>query len=179
MLHRLTRSRSTTKLLSFFEVPVNALPTIRSSAEPLGTVIGTSFAGIPITGVCTYCWMIFRDANGRKCLGDQQAALLGQNCLRPGETKSTFVAPLWLPSSFDLRSDRYGTGCFLLCNSGTRPVFSEKGLLTTVAFQLGPAAPVFYAVEGSVAIAGAGVRWLRDNLGIIGQVSEIGGQRCS
>ena len=89
-------------------------------------------------------------------LGDQQAALVGQMCIEPGMVKNT-----------------YGTGCFLLCNTGTQPVLSRKGLLTTVAFQLGPNAPVFYALEGAVAIAGAAVKWLRDSLGIIAKANEV------
>jgi glycerol kinase len=82
-------------------------------------------------------------------LGDQQAALLGQACFDPGEAKNT-----------------YGTGCFLLMNTGERPAPSRHGLLTTVAFQRAGEAPR-YALEGSVAIAGALVQWLRDNLGVI------------
>ncbi|XP_078224062.1 glycerol kinase 2 [Callithrix jacchus] len=84
------------------------------------------------------------------CLGDQCAALVGQMCLQEGQAKNT-----------------YGTGCFLLCNTGRKCVFSEHGLLTTVAYKLGREKPVYYALEGSVAIAGAVIRWLRDNLGII------------
>jgi glycerol kinase len=90
------------------------------------------------------------------CLGDQQAALLGQNCLRPGMAKIT-----------------YGTGCFLLCHTGPKPVFSSSGLLTTVAYKLGPSAIPAYALEGSVAVAGAVVSWLRDRLGIVKDVSEV------
>src|SRR5215207_7450471 len=82
-------------------------------------------------------------------LGDQQAALFGQTCFNPGDVKNT-----------------YGTGCFMLLNTGPDPVPSRHGLLTTVAYQLGDAPPV-YALEGSVAIAGALVQWLRDNLGLI------------
>ena len=91
-------------------------------------------------------------------LGDQQAALFGQACFTPGTAKNT-----------------YGTGCFLLLNTGTRPVSSSHGLLTTVAYQVEGAAGV-YALEGSVAIAGAAVQWLRDNLGIVdtaGSVEEL------
>jgi glycerol kinase len=82
-------------------------------------------------------------------LGDQQAALVGQTCFKSGEAKST-----------------YGTGCFLLMNTGEKPVASRHGLLTTVAYKLG-SQPARYALEGSVAIAGALVQWLRDNLGLI------------
>ncbi len=88
-------------------------------------------------------------------LGDQHAALLGQACLKPGEAKST-----------------YGTGCFLLMNTGPAPFPSTSGLLTTLGFKLGDA-PATYALEGSVAIAGALVQWLRDNLGLISSAYEI------
>src|SRR6266481_1236182 len=88
-------------------------------------------------------------------LGDQQAALVGQTCFERGEAKNT-----------------YGTGCFMLMNIGERPAESHHGLLTTVACQFGQK-PAHYALEGSVAIAGALVQWLRDNLGIIQSSSEI------
>ncbi len=88
-------------------------------------------------------------------LGDQQAALVGQACFEAGEAKNT-----------------YGTGCFLLMNTGTRAVESRHGLLTTVAYKLGDAAPA-YALEGSVAITGALVQWIRDNLGLISRSSDI------
>ncbi|HKE31239.1 MAG TPA: glycerol kinase GlpK [Candidatus Angelobacter sp.] len=88
-------------------------------------------------------------------LGDQQAALVGQTCFQSGEAKNT-----------------YGTGCFLLMNTGTRPVQSKCGLLTTVAYRLGNE-PAVYALEGSVAISGALVQWLRDNLGLIRSSAEI------
>jgi glycerol kinase len=90
-------------------------------------------------------------------LGDQQAALFGQTCFGPGEAKNT-----------------YGTGCFLLLNTGVDPVPSTNGMLTTVAFQIADR-PAQYALEGSVAIAGAGVQWLRDNLGLIDSAEEIEG----
>jgi glycerol kinase len=88
-------------------------------------------------------------------LGDQQAALVGQTCFRNGEAKNT-----------------YGTGCFLLMNTGEKPVKSKHGLLTTVGYKLGEQ-PAVYALEGSVAIAGALVQWLRDNLGLIRSSPEI------
>ncbi|MFC0282328.1 glycerol kinase GlpK [Camelimonas abortus] len=88
-------------------------------------------------------------------LGDQQAALFGQACLAPGDIKNT-----------------YGTGCFMLMNTGDRPVTSRSGLLTTVAYQLDGAPPV-YALEGSIAITGALVQWLRDNLGFISSSEEV------
>lgn len=88
-------------------------------------------------------------------LGDQQAALVGQTCYQPGQAKNT-----------------YGTGCFMLMNTGTEIKPSTQGLLTTVAYQFGNQ-PVHYALEGSVAIAGALVQWLRDNLGIIEKSSDV------
>ena len=88
-------------------------------------------------------------------LGDQQAALFGQTCFETGQLKCT-----------------YGTGCFMLMHTGERPVHSAHGLITTVAARLG-AGPATYALEGSVAVAGALIGWLRDNLGIIGDASEV------
>ena len=88
-------------------------------------------------------------------LGDQQAALFGQTCFNPGEAKNT-----------------YGTGCFMLLNTGTQPVQSQSGLLTTLGYQIG-GQPAVYCLEGSIAITGALVQWLRDNLGIIESSSEI------
>ena len=88
--------------------------------------------------------------------GDQQAALFGQACFEPGQAKNT-----------------YGTGAFLLRNTGEAPVGSSSGLLTTVAWQLGPNEPATYALEGSVFIAGAAVQWLRDGLKAIGRAPDI------
>jgi glycerol kinase len=88
-------------------------------------------------------------------LGDQQAALVGQTCFQPGEAKNT-----------------YGTGCFMLLNTGTQIVPSTSGLLTTLAYRLGDQ-PAVYALEGSIAITGALVQWLRDNLGLISSSAEI------
>ncbi|EFJ14127.1 hypothetical protein SELMODRAFT_121015 [Selaginella moellendorffii] len=107
-------------------------------------VIGKVCEGWPLAGVPL-----------AGCLGDQHAAMLGQHC-KKGEAKST-----------------YGTGCFILLNTGEEVVPSTHGLLTTVAYKLGPKAPTCYALEGSIAIAGAAVQWLRDNLGIIKSASEI------
>lgn len=90
------------------------------------------------------------------CLGDQSAALVGQLCFKSGQAKNT-----------------YGTGCFLLCNTGEKPVSSAHGLLTTIAYQLGPRQVPSYALEGSVAIAGGMVQWLRDNLGIIESSEDL------
>ena len=96
-----------------------------------------------------------RDVPVSGILGDQQAALVGQTCFAEGEVKNT-----------------YGTGCFLLMNIGTKPRESTAGLITTVAYQLG-SKPARYALEGSIAITGALVQWLRDNLGIIETSSDV------
>jgi glycerol kinase len=88
-------------------------------------------------------------------LGDQQAALVGQTCFQPGEAKNT-----------------YGTGCFMLMNTGTQAVPSKSGLLTTLGYQFGTQSAV-YALEGSIAVTGALVQWLRDNLGLISSSAEV------
>ena len=88
-------------------------------------------------------------------LGDQQAALFGQACYSAGEAKNT-----------------YGTGCFMLMNTGEKPVASKAGLLTTMGYKIGNQKAV-YALEGSIAIAGALIQWLRDNLGLIQSSAEV------
>jgi len=88
-------------------------------------------------------------------LGDQQAALFGQTCFSPGEAKNT-----------------YGTGCFMLLNTGTKAVPSKSGLLTTLGYKIGDE-PAVYALEGSIAITGALVQWLRDNLGLISRSADV------
>lgn len=88
-------------------------------------------------------------------IGDQQGALVGQSCFNVGDVKST-----------------YGTGCFLIVNTGTIPKLSSNGLLTTPAYKLGPDAPCFYSLEGSIAVAGSAVTWLRDALGVISSSSD-------
>ncbi len=97
----------------------------------------------------------FKGINVMGMLGDQQAALVGQTCFAPGQAKNT-----------------YGTGCFMLMNTGTQVVPSQHGLLTTVAYQLGNQ-PACYALEGSIAYAGSLVQWCRDNLGIISSSADI------
>ncbi|CAH0476865.1 unnamed protein product [Peronospora belbahrii] len=88
-------------------------------------------------------------------LGDQQAALFGQTCFLPGDVKNT-----------------YGTGCFLMMNTGTKPVVSTKGLITTIGYQIGTK-PTVYALEGSISYAGSLVQWLRENLKLIHDTNEI------
>jgi glycerol kinase len=127
------------EMLQTFSIPRSLLPRIVSSSEVYGQIATGPLRGIPIAGI----------------LGDQQAALVGQTCFRPGEAKNT-----------------YGTGCFMLMNTGSKPVSSVAGLITTVAYRLGTQ-PAHYALEGSIAIAGALVQWLRDNLGIIEKSSDV------
>ncbi len=127
------------EITKVFGIPMAMLPKICSSAEVYGTAKVTAVAGVPVAGD----------------LGDQQAALVGQTCFKPGQAKNT-----------------YGTGCFLLLNTDTKPVQSEYGLLTTLAYKIGDQ-PAHYALEGSIAITGALVQWLRDNLGMISKSSDI------
>jgi glycerol kinase len=126
-------------LVREFEIPEAMLPHICSSSQVLGSMRHGSLKGVPIAGI----------------LGDQQAALFGQTCFKPGEAKNT-----------------YGTGCFLLMNTGRQTVQSKCGLITTVACKIG-SEPAIYALEGSIAITGALVQWLRDNLSLIRTSSEI------
>jgi glycerol kinase len=127
------------ELLKAFDIPRAMLPEIRSSSEVYGTATEGILNGAAIAGI----------------LGDQQAALVGQTCFRPGEAKNT-----------------YGTGCFLLMNVGPKPVASQYGLLTTLAYKFGDQ-KAHYALEGSIAITGALVQWVRDNLGLIEKSSDI------
>lgn len=90
-------------------------------------------------------------------IGDQQASLVGNQCFAPGESKNT-----------------YGTGCFMLYNAGTEPVYSSHGLITTPGYRLGPNGPTSYALEGAVAVAGSSIQWLKNNLGLISSASEVG-----
>jgi glycerol kinase len=126
------------QLLDAIGVPAAMLPQIRPSSETYGEA-GPPIAGVPVASA----------------LGDQQAALVGQTCFKPGDAKCTF-----------------GTGSFFVLNTGACPVTSSNGLLTTLAYKLGSAEPA-YALEGSIAVTGALVQWFRDNLGLIGSAPEI------
>ena len=126
-------------LLEELLIPRAVLPRIVASSEVYGEARTPALAGVPIAGI----------------LGDQQAALVGQACFRPGEAKNT-----------------YGTGCFLLMNTGEKPIASTAGLVTTVAYQMAQE-KACYALEGSIAVTGALVQWLRDNLGLIGSSNEV------
>jgi len=127
------------ELLDLLRVPNSMMPDVRSSSEIYGEVHGVEgLDGIPLAGIA----------------GDQQAALFGQRCIRPGLTKNT-----------------YGTGCFMLQNTGRRVVPSSNRLVTTIAWKRNDTTE--YALEGSVFIGGAVVQWLRDGLGVIRSSSEV------
>ncbi|MCI0602259.1 glycerol kinase GlpK [bacterium] len=130
------------ELASFFEIPLKLLPRIAPSID--SKAYGVVSCGSVLDGVPIGA-----------VLGDQQAALFGQLCLLPGEAKNT-----------------YGTGNFLLVNTGNHIIHSSSGLLSTVAYQFANALPVF-ALEGSAAVTGSAVQWLRDQLRIIGKASDI------
>ncbi|GAA5920974.1 hypothetical protein JCM1841_003237 [Sporobolomyces salmonicolor] len=130
------------ELCDFFDVPRESLPKIVSNSEVYGSFKkGHVLEGIPIAGL----------------IGDQQAALVGNKCLRKGDAKQT-----------------YGTGCFMLYNTGTDIVRSTHGLVTTVGYKMGKDAPLHYALEGSIAVGGSSVQWLRDNLHIIDHPRDAG-----
>ena len=137
MLYDITKGDWDDELLQLFGVPRSMLPEVRSSSEVYGhtTLLGTP---IPIAGMA----------------GDQQAALFGQACLKPGMVKNT-----------------YGTGCFMLMNTGTKRITSKHNLLTTVAWRIGDRTE--YALEGSIFIAGAVVQWLRDGLEFFRSAPEV------
>jgi glycerol kinase len=131
------------EMLRVFDVPRAMLPAIVASSHP--DAFGRTKADGPFGGEIPVCGV----------LGDQQAALVGQACFDPGDAKNT-----------------YGTGCFMLLNTGEQVVQSKAGLLTTVAYQRA-GQPARYALEGSIAVTGALVQWLRDNLGIIRSSGEM------
>jgi len=129
------------ELLQILRIPREVLPEVRPSSGWFGEVSTIpALRGVPIAGVA----------------GDQQAALFGQACFRPGMAKNT-----------------YGTGCFLLLHTGTKPVVSKHQLLTTIAWRLGADGPLEYALEGSVFVGGAVVQWLRDGLGLIARSADV------
>jgi glycerol kinase len=130
------------ELLGFFNIPRSMLPEIHPSSDPDG--YGVTHGSGPLGG----------EIRLTGDLGDQQAATVGQVCFSPGEAKNT-----------------YGTGNFMLLNTGTELVRSNSGLLTTVCYKLGNQ-PAVYALEGSIAVTGSAVQWLRDQLGIIRGAEE-------
>jgi glycerol kinase len=131
------------EILDILGIPRQMLPRIVPSSDP--ATWGTTGKDDPFPDAVPVCGD----------LGDQQAALVGQTCYDTGEAKNT-----------------YGTGCFMLLNTGTQPIPSVSGLLTTVAFKMGDERAV-YALEGSIAVTGALVQWLRDNIGLIRKAPEV------
>jgi glycerol kinase len=131
------------EILRIMAIPRQMLPQIRPSSDP------------EIYGFATQNGPFGLEIPLTGDLGDQQAALVGQACFDVGEAKNT-----------------YGTGCFMLLNTGDKPIQSKRGLLTTLGYKFGKD-PAVYALEGSIAITGALVQWLRDNLGIIEKSSDI------
>ena len=131
------------ELLGFFDIPGNMLPEIRPSSD--SCFYGLSKKDGPVGGEVPVC----------ADLGDQQAATVGQACYRAGEAKNT-----------------YGTGNFMLLNTGTAIVPSSSGLLTTACYRMGDQKTV-YALEGSIAVTGSAVQWLRDQLGLIRTTAEV------
>lgn len=138
MLYNINTLTWDQELLDIFDIPASILPEVLPSSHIFGETL-PSFLG----GSITIAGMV----------GDQQAALFGQNCFSPGMAKNT-----------------YGTGCFLLMNTGAEPVVSNCGLLTTIAW--GEGGKVTYALEGSVFVAGAAIQWLRDELKILEDSSD-------
>ena len=132
------------QLLAFFDIPESILPEVKSSSEVYGYVTEGFFQKNKQTRVPI-----------AGVAGDQQAALFGQLCLEPGDVKNT-----------------YGTGCFMLVNTGTKLLYSKNQLLTTIAWQLGSSGKVIYALEGAVFITGAAIQWLRDQVRLIYHSSE-------
>jgi glycerol kinase len=135
------------EILNILDIPRLVLPKIKSSSEIYGSV--NDRGGVLAAGDGGRSIPVSGD------LGDQHAALFGQTCFNPGEAKNT-----------------YGTGCFMLLNTGEKPVPSKSGLLTTMGYKIGDQKAV-YALEGSIAITGALIQWLRDNLGLIQSSAEV------
>lgn len=139
MLYNINTLSWDEELLDIFQIPESMLPDVKSSSEVYGETSGQLLGTkVPIAGIA----------------GDQQAALFGHMCNKPGMVKNT-----------------YGTGCFMLMNIGDKPILSKNNLITTIAWKIGD--KVEYAFEGSIFIAGAVVQWLRDELKIIATAAEI------
>ncbi len=140
MLYNIYENHWDEELLSLLGIPIALLPEVKNSCDDFGTTDSALFgAPIAVGGIA----------------GDQQAALVGQACFRPGMIKST-----------------YGTGCFIVLNTGEKPVVSTNRLLTTIGYRL--AGINTYALEGSIFVAGAAVQWMRDAMGIIESAADTG-----
>jgi glycerol kinase len=140
------------EILQVLDIPRAVLPQIKSSSEIYGRVGAVAKHPRPMLGEKISSLQGIPVAGD---LGDQHAALFGQTCFSQGEAKNT-----------------YGTGCFMLLNTGEKPVQSKSGLLTTLGYKIGNQKAV-YALEGSIAITGALIQWLRDNLGLIQSSAEV------
>lgn len=138
MLFNIHKGEWDRELLDLFHVPASMLPEVRPSSDIVAEAVTPGLGGIRIAGIA----------------GDQQAALFGQRCTRPGLTKNT-----------------YGTGCFMLQNTGTRAVDSSNRLVSTIAWKIGKKTE--FALEGSVFVGGAVVQWLRDGLGLIRKSEDV------
>jgi len=140
MLYNIHDNSWDDELLRLLDIPASLLPEVKDSSADFGMTEQSLFGGpIPIRGIA----------------GDQQAALVGQACFKPGMVKST-----------------YGTGCFIVLNTGSQPVLSANKLLTTIGYRLDGVTT--YALEGSIFVAGAAVQWMRDAMGIINNAAEAG-----
>ena len=138
MLFNIVELKWDSQILKELDIPLSMLPEVRPSSQIYGKSLSNLFgSAIPIAGAA----------------GDQQAALFGQTCFKPGEAKNT-----------------YGTGCFMLMNTGETPVFSKNGLVTTIAWGLD--GKVEYALEGSIFVAGSAIQWLRDQLKVIDSAAD-------
>lgn len=139
LLMNLTTLTWDPQLLKTFSINEDMLPEIKSSSEIIGRINDEGpLEGLVISAI----------------IGNQQASLLGQLCLKEGQAKST-----------------YRSGCFLLCNIGNKPVYSSHGLVTTVGYKFGKQSAV-YALEGNIAVGGAALKWMKDNLEILKDASE-------
>ncbi len=140
MLYNIHENQWDNELLQLLDIPVQLLPQVKDSSDNFGVSEQSLLGGaIPVCGIA----------------GDQQAALVGQACFKPGMIKST-----------------YGTGCFMILNTGATPVASNNQLLTTIGYRLDGVTS--YALEGSIFVAGAAVQWMRDSMGLIETASETG-----
>lgn len=127
------------ELTKAFSIDEEMLPEIKSSSEIIGRINdGSDLDGLTISAI----------------IGNQQASLLGQLCIKEGQAKSTYRA-----------------GCFLLCNIGSKPVYSSHGLVTTVGYKIGKNPPV-YALEGNILVGGAALKWLKDNIGLLNDTAD-------
>ena len=144
MLMDISTRKFSQDLCDLFGIPMNALPTIVANSGNFGSILCNDVECPAVKGIAI-----------TGCIGDQQGALFGHACFEPGQAKNT-----------------YGTGCFLLANVGTAPVFSKHGLLTTVGYQMDLDGPCTYALEGAIGGAGSTIQWMRDKMGFYREAHE-------